>query len=152
MRLWIAFRQESLVFLWVGWGEFTVILAGCRPLPAQRLWFVKQLQIAFQNSRFWKARIGFGKKPSVLSNIYLAFSRRKSSDFGLLGSDCGHRKNLWPGNIRSRFQIKPRLTSGCSPSPQPSPHTSAQVACRLNHALCSLQRGLWKLNHCFGTV
>ena len=135
VRVWTAFRKERLVFLWVGWGGFAVILAGCQPLSEQRLWFLKQLQLAFQNRRFWKARIAFRKKQSVIPNIYMLFSRRKSFDFALLQSAFRQRKELLSGNITGRFRIKPRLTSGCSPSP----HFRLILrlsACRLNHALC----------------
>ena len=129
VRLWTAFRKERLVFLWVGWGDFAVISEDCKPLSEQRVWFLKRLQIAFENSRFWKATIGFRRKPSVIPSIYMPLSRRKSADFALQPCDFRHRKQLWSGNITGCFRIKPRLTSGCSPSPAPSPHGFGSGAC-----------------------
>ena len=144
-----------------------VVLDGYRPLSVENILFrtvtnrfsaqkaadLVEWQVVFGKPWSWKVAHPFQKKQSVISHIHQPFSERKSADLALLEVVFRQRKRLLSRSVTSGFRIKPRLTSGCSPSPTPSPHLRfGSVSCRLNHALCSLQRGLWKLNHCIVTV
>ena len=95
------------------------------PFSEIRVGYSKQLQSAF------------GKKEFVLLYYYRRFSEIRVRALVLL---------------QLSFRNKDRPNKWLQSEPNTFASFFGSVSCRLNHTLCSLQLGLWKLNHSIVTV
>ena len=95
-------------------------------------------RIRKENSCAWGCKNRFQKQAYVILNRDKRFSERRVCDVVQRQTALGQEKDRYNKWLQSESR--------------PIASSFGSVRARLNHALCSLQRRLWKLNHCIVMV